>query len=253
MHKKKLALALSAISLTAFSVSAQAAEFVQDGGFESVSGSAGVINTDNTLSNWTNHKASNGDPGYNLIATAAQYKAGISKYSFALPSSIVASPNGGEFVAMDGAADTAALTQQLSGLTPNSPATVSFYIAATQQVRYTGFTTEAITVDLGGASQTYHITGPGSSYNGGSSLPTQGFTGWQQVTMTFTPTVSNPTLSFLASGTPNGQPPFTLLDGVSVTQNTTSVPFEFSPEQGFLLGVPLFLGLRKLKKRKLVK
>jgi len=28
------------------------------------------------------------------------------------------------------------------------------------------------------------------------------------------------------------------------------VPFEFSAEQGFLLGVPLFLGLRKLKKKR---
>jgi hypothetical protein len=31
---------------------------------------------------------------------------------------------------------------------------------------------------------------------------------------------------------------------------STPVPFEFSPEQGFLLGVPLFLGLRKLKKKR---
>jgi hypothetical protein len=31
---------------------------------------------------------------------------------------------------------------------------------------------------------------------------------------------------------------------------TTNVPFEFSPEQGFILGIPLFLGLRKLKKIK---
>jgi hypothetical protein len=31
---------------------------------------------------------------------------------------------------------------------------------------------------------------------------------------------------------------------------STPVPFEFSPEQGFILGVPLFLGLRKLKKKR---
>jgi hypothetical protein len=29
---------------------------------------------------------------------------------------------------------------------------------------------------------------------------------------------------------------------------STSVPFEFSIEKGFILGVPLFLGLRKIKK-----
>jgi len=31
---------------------------------------------------------------------------------------------------------------------------------------------------------------------------------------------------------------------------STPVPFEFSPEQGFILGIPLFLGLRKLKSKK---
>ncbi len=31
---------------------------------------------------------------------------------------------------------------------------------------------------------------------------------------------------------------------------TPPVPFEFSPEQGFILGIPLFLGLRKLKKKR---
>jgi len=42
----------------------------------------------------------------------------------------------------------------------------------------------------------------------------------------------------------------------SITSSTltpaasTPVPFEFSPEQAFILGVPLFLGLRKLKKKR---
>jgi len=42
----------------------------------------------------------------------------------------------------------------------------------------------------------------------------------------------------------------------SITSSTltpavsTPVPFEFSPEQGFILGIPLFLCLRKLKKKR---
>ena len=44
-----------------------------------------------------------------------------------------------------------------------------------------------------------------------------GFTGWVYQTLTFVTTVANPVLSFLAVGTPSGQPPFVLLDGVSVT------------------------------------
>jgi hypothetical protein len=38
------------------------------------------------------------------------------------------------------------------------------------------------------------------------------------------------------------------VQGLSV--RSTSIPFEFEPQQGFLLGVPLFIGLRQLKKRK---
>ena len=39
---------------------------------------------------------------------------------------------------------------------------------------------------------------------------------------------------------------------IASTTPATPVPFEFSPEQGFILGVPLFLGLRKLKKKRAV-
>jgi len=36
----------------------------------------------------------------------------------------------------------------------------------------------------------------------------------------------------------------------NVPAASTPVPFEFSPEQGFILGIPLFLCLRKLKKKR---
>jgi len=41
------------------------------------------------------------------------------------------------------------------------------------------------------------------------------FTGWQKTTFTFTAQTANDVLSFLAVGTPNGEPPFSVLDGVS--------------------------------------
>jgi hypothetical protein len=45
-----------------------------------------------------------------------------------------------------------------------------------------------------------------------------GFTGWQYQTFTFTASGTSDLLSFLAVGTPSGVPPFSLLDGVSLTQ-----------------------------------
>ena len=46
---------------------------------------------------------------------------------------------------------------------------------------------------------------------------TEGFSGWMQETMTFTATSTSETLSSLAIGTPSGQPPFALLDGVTLS------------------------------------
>ena len=37
----------------------------------------------------------------------------------------------------------------------------------------------------------------------------------------------------------------------ALTQSNVAIPFQFDPEQGFILGIPLFLGLRRLKQKKL--
>jgi hypothetical protein len=49
------------------------------------------------------------------------------------------------------------------------------------------------------------------------SIPSQGFSGWQKQTFTFTADSDVETLTFLAFGTPGGEPPFSLLDNVSLT------------------------------------
>ncbi len=72
----------------------------------------------------------------------------------------------------------------------------------------TGATTNRLTASLGNETYTTATL----------NLPTQGFSGWMQETMTFTAQNSSDTLTFLAFGTPNGGPPFTLLDGVSLAE-----------------------------------
>ncbi len=85
---------------------------------------------------------------------------------------------------------------------------VSFYWGGAQQSGFTGSTTEQWLVSLGGQQLATNIL---PDVNGG-------FTGWQYTTLTFNATAASETLSFLAAGTPNGQPPFSLLDGVSMNQ-----------------------------------
>jgi hypothetical protein len=115
-------------------------------------------------------------------------------------------PDGGNFVADDGAAEVGPISQAVTGLTVGQTYVLKFYWAAAQQESFTGDTTETWKVSLG--SQTF--------YTGTYSLTSKGFSGWMQDTMYFTSTNASETLSFLAVGTPSGDPPFSLLGGLDL-------------------------------------
>ncbi|HBK08917.1 MAG TPA: PEP-CTERM sorting domain-containing protein [Acetobacteraceae bacterium] len=119
-----------------------------------------------------------------------------------------ASPTGGNFIAADGAYEVSAITQTITGLHVGAKVYVSFAWAGAQQSGFTGPTTDNWTVDLGSSpSQTTPTV----------SLASEGATAWMNQTFSFIATSSSEVLSFLATGTPTGQPPFALLANVVVT------------------------------------
>jgi hypothetical protein len=120
--------------------------------------------------------------------------------------SIAAGPAGGNFIAMDGAFQTSAVKQTINGLTVGQVYVLKFYWAAAQQQSFTGATTENVTVTLGTQAFTT------STYN----LASETFSGWMQQTFDYTATSTSETLSFLAAGTPNGEPPFVLINGADL-------------------------------------
>jgi hypothetical protein len=119
------------------------------------------------------------------------------------------SPTGGNFLAGDGDSQfRAPISQLVTGLTIGSTYDLHFYYAGAQQQGKYGATTESWQVGFGNDVQSTPILNDVS----------MGFTGWRQIDMLFTATSTQQLLSFLAIGTPNGLPPISLLDGVSLTQ-----------------------------------
>ena len=120
----------------------------------------------------------------------------------------VLSPDGGNFVALDGDINyNGQLSQTLTGLTAGKNYTVSFSWAASQLRNRTGATTEQLVVGFGSATQATSVV----------AVPSEGFRGWFKEKFNFTADGASQVLSFLSVGTPAGLPPIAALDGVSVT------------------------------------
>ncbi len=215
MQSKTTLLAMTALAALAIGASAHATEFVQNGGFESTlvnaSSQFGDAYPSQQVTNWST-------AGYNWVYRSGEADTvggnGVfGNVSLWGPGNGTAngltasSPNGGNFLASDPSFETDAIRQTINGLTVGKTYQLSFYWAGAQQFGFDGETTEGWDVSLGAET---HSTGEVSNAN-------HGFTGWTLANMTFTATDASETLSFLAKGGPSGtQPPFALLDGVSL-------------------------------------
>ena len=218
------------ISLAAMAFATAAHAQVTNGGFETTTGgSTGQLNFDGfSATGWSAPAAGN---NYDFIfsgATAATAPplggaTGVdgSLYLWAA----TASPNGGNFLGSDpdfspnGPDSTTggaggAVFQTVGGLTAGKTYAVTFYQAGAQQHGFSGATTEYWQVSLGAQTKDSPVL----------SNVSEGFTGWSSDTLDFTATGTSEVLSFLAEGTGgSGEPPFALLDGVSLTQ-VTAIP-----------------------------
>jgi len=149
------------------------------------------------------------------------------------------SPDGGNYIALDAAPTYrgSGISQTLTGLTAGQKYTVTFYWAAAQQHGFDGATTEGVQVTFG--SQTQSTTT--------INLPSHGFSGWMTAALQFTADGATDTLNFLATGGPDGLPPFVLLDGVSVqpAPEPATLALMFG---GVLAGVSLLRWRRRLRR-----
>ncbi len=210
--RKSFPIMIAAMSAgLALAGSATAAPLITNGSFTSTTGGAGQINFNTTVTGWTVNGTDvqsydfvfPGGPG-----PVTGVDGSLSLYS-APPSQ-----DGGNFIGVDPAYQNSptgdnSLNQSVSGLVNGQQYALTFDWATAQQSGYTGSTVDQWQVTLGSsAAQTTPLV----------TNPSTGFTGWYQTTMYFTATTGTENLSFLAlgPGDTSGQPPFALLDGVSM-------------------------------------
>jgi hypothetical protein len=212
------------------SQSAQASpNLVVDGGF---SDATGQLSFNTTSAGWSiaggnaSHTGGDGKSSYDFIfnGTANSVGADGNVGLFGpLPPSV---SGGGNFLGIDPVytpngnnqpSGINSVFQTISGLTVNATYTLSFYWAAAQQTGFNGTTWEGWDFGLGNTSLNVNNGVP--NVNGGLTSGT--FGGWNYYTTTVTATSASEVLKFIAEGAPTStQPPFDLLDGVTLTCNT---------------------------------
>ena len=209
MNTKKSTLFFAAIAAIATSASAN---LVQNADFEQTTLTSSQQFAGSTqVANWST-------TGYNFLfmpgtadSTGAARIGWPDIVTFWGPNTGVAngfedSPTGGNWIGADGAYLVGPIQQTINNLVVGQNYQLSFDWAAAQQSGYYGPTTEGWIVSLGNQTFATEIL-----HN-----PNQGFQDWRQQTFNFTATSTSEVLSFLAAGTPTGNPPFSLLDNVQL-------------------------------------
>jgi hypothetical protein len=212
MKVNKALLAAAAITLLS-PLAANATNLVLNGDFSATSATSSGLASTNTMTDWTN----NGTFVLLCMPNTCDNNSVVGGgFALAGPNDgfsngFTTSPDGGNFVAFDSDPDFhGTLTQTITGLTAGTTYQLSFYMGGAEEINIDETTTTEITATFAGQSfSTPTITTPGN-----------GFSPWVQYTTTFTANGTSDVLSFLATGGPSGDPPYALLDGVSLTAVT---------------------------------
>lgn len=218
------ALSVAGLCLASPAALAGPVNLVKNGGFELNTGT-GQVNHTTVVTDWSS------PGGFNFVFAPGTADTTGSSSWFDGPNdmpvklwgannggdnALAQSADGGYFLAADGAYGVQAITQMISGLEVGQTYKLSFEWGAAQQYLFHGDTQEWWKVSIGDNNFQTDV------YN----LKQHSSSSWMQEAFFFTATKTDELLSFLAAGTPEGFPPFSLLDGVSLVatgDNTTVV------------------------------
>jgi hypothetical protein len=142
-------------------------------------------------------------------------------------------PTGGNVVAIDGGSQyRSSISQTITGLKVGDSYSLAFYQGAAQQETDSGATTEQWQVTFGTKVDTSRLMNNAS----------EGTVAWNAQSMFFIATSATETLTFLALGTPQNEPPVVLLADVALT--------DIPEPTGFTLLAAGIFGLVVLRRRR---
>ena len=112
--------------------------------------------------------------------------------------------------------------QSIAGLTAGDTYTLKFWQASFEQSGYTGGFTSNWQVGLGNGNA-FTTANYGVQTAATMTVPSGGASAWTQQTLSFVANSTNELLAFFATASSGAQPPFLMLDGVSLTDATHPV------------------------------
>ena len=137
--------------------------------------------------------------------------------------------------------------QSIAGLHVGDSYTLKFWQASFEQSGYTGGFTSSWQAGLGNGS-TFNAANYGVQNSSTMTVASGGAAGWTQQTLSFVANSTSELLAFFATASSGAQPPFLLLDGVSLTDATNPVNV---PEPATLtLSAACVLGLVAARRRR---
>ncbi len=234
---------LGIVTIAAACVAAPArASLIQNGNFSQTTATTtyngvtvGTETTNANLPGWQFTGCNSSNCGFSFLATGnlatnGWYDAqdGHESFAGASPGTI---PGSGNAFMSDANYSTQAIYQAVSGLNVGDTYTLAFSQAAFEQQGYAGGFTSNWAVGLGNG--TFSTTNYTVQQSGTMTVPSGGATGWTQQTMTFVANAATETLFFFATASSGANPPFLLLDGVSLN-DTTTAPAAAVPEPATL-------------------
>ncbi len=223
------ALGVATIATVACASAPARANLIQNGNFSQTTATTtyngvtvGTETTNSNLTGWQFTGCNSSNCGFSFLATGnlatnGWYDGQDSHESFAgtSPGTI---PGSGNAFLSDANYGTQAIYQAVGGLNIGDTYTLAFSQAAFEQQGYTGGFTSNWAVGFGNGA--YSTANYGTQQSATMAVPSGGAAGWAQQTLTFVANATNETLFFFATASSGANPPFLLLDGVSLNDTT---------------------------------